>query len=159
MIPADGACLNNHQYKIHGASTYLDFLLSSGFFAPSWLMRYTKDLSLGNKAEFLHNCLASRNYLEGKAENLALQLGSFKYIGLYELFSELLEKLSQEGFINTDAIEKSKQCKVNAGTESDEDAISTALAFKWLNAYPSDFFIWNTLYEKIMSEKHGWREK
>lgn len=149
-----GECLNIHQYKIHGAATYLRFLLNSSLNAPTYLERYTLNLSLGNKEIFRHNTTNCNDYLERKAPKLKLMLGDFQYIGLYELFQELLDKLSEEGFLDSNFTKVNELDRYNQGAESDEDEIPEELALKWLQKYPTDFYVWTYLYQKIMSQNH-----
>ena len=86
-----GNCLNVHQYKIHGASTYLRVALNLPVNASTFLERYTLNLSLGNEELLEYNRTACKDFLERKTPKLKLRFQGFQYIGLYELFQELLE--------------------------------------------------------------------
>ena len=87
-----------------------------------------------------------------------LVLDQFKYIGLYELLPDLLEKLSEAGFISADFIKNPQPGRINPGTQSHEDTISHEQALDWLMKFPSDFVIWTILYERIMKQKYGRRQ-
>ena len=153
-----GDGLNVHHHKIHGAGTYLNVLLNTRFQDPRvWLQRYTYNLSLGREKDFVHNHETALDIIDGSGKNKSLILGPFKYIGLYELFPELLERLSQEGFIDYELIKKDQVSRVNVGVESSEDEISHDLAIEWLKRYPSDFIIWEYLYGNSMKAKYGMR--
>ena len=64
----------------------------------------------------------------------ALKLSQFEYIGLYELF-ELLEKLSQAGFIDADLIKSNHPGVINAGKQSEEDKVSHEQALDWFAGF------------------------
>ena len=147
--------LNTHQFTFPKSTYIIESAIKKN---PNIikLERYTYFLSLGDTKAFSIYSQNARDLLTGSTSDLITPLHKFKYVGLYELFPDLLQKLCQSGFVCQNAINENNE-RINAGKQIEDDEISLKTASLWYNQFPSDFILWNYIYKNLMSEKYGWK--